>query len=65
VSSDKPSKISLVIFSVFVFAIDSRKPRFISSERLSFVSATAFLSSGIFENARKVFSKTKLKNAKS
>jgi hypothetical protein len=42
VSSDKPSKISLVIFFVFVFAIDSIKPRFFSSERLSFVSATAF-----------------------
>jgi hypothetical protein len=42
VSSDKPSKISLVIFSVFVFAIDSRNPRFFSSERLSFVAATAF-----------------------
>ena len=43
VSSDKPSKISLVIFSVFVFAIDSRNPRFFSSERLSLVSATTFL----------------------
>jgi hypothetical protein len=32
VPSDKPSKISLVIFSVFVFAIDSRNPRFFSSE---------------------------------
>jgi hypothetical protein len=42
VSSDKPSKISLVIFSVFVFAINSRKPRFFSSERLSFDSATVF-----------------------
>jgi hypothetical protein len=62
VSSDKPSKISLVIFYVFVFAIDSRKPRFISSERLSFDSATVFLSSDIFENAREVLSKTKLKN---
>jgi hypothetical protein len=65
VSSDKPSKISLVIFYVFVFAIDSRKPRFISSERLSFDSATVFLPSDIFENARKVLSKTKLKNVKS
>jgi hypothetical protein len=65
VSSDKPSKISLVIFSVFVFAIDSRKPRFISSERLSFDSVTAFLSSDIFENAEKVLSKPKLKNLKS
>jgi hypothetical protein len=65
VSSDKPSKISLVIFSVFVFAIYSRKPRFISSERLSFDSATAFLSSYIFENAEKVLSKPKLKNLKS
>jgi hypothetical protein len=42
VSSDKPSKISLVIFSVFVFAIDSRNPRFFSSERLSLVLAAAF-----------------------
>jgi hypothetical protein len=50
---------------VFVFAIDSRKPRFISSERLSFDSATAFLSSDIFKNAKKVLSKTKLKNLKS
>jgi hypothetical protein len=50
---------------VFVFAIDSRKPRFISSERLSFDSATAFLSSDIFENAKKVLSKMKLKNLKS
>jgi hypothetical protein len=65
VSSDKPSKNSLVIFSVFVFAIDLRKPRFISSERISFDSATAFLSSDIFENAKKVLSKTKLKNLKS
>jgi hypothetical protein len=65
VSSDKPSKISLVIFYVFVFAIDARKPRFISSERLSFDSATDFLSSDIFENAKKVLSKTKLKNSKS
>jgi hypothetical protein len=64
VSSDKPSKISLVIFSVFVFAIDSRKPRFISLERFSFDSATVFLSSDIFENAKKVLSKTKLKNFK-
>jgi hypothetical protein len=31
-----------VIFSVFVFAIDSRNPRFFSSKRLSFVSATTF-----------------------
>jgi hypothetical protein len=53
VSSDKPSKIFLVIFSVFVFAIDSRNPRFFSSERLSFVSATAFLSSDIFGNVGK------------
>jgi hypothetical protein len=65
VSSDKPSKISLIIFYVFVFAIDSRKPRFISSERLSFDSATAFLSSDIFENVEKVLSKPKLKNLKS
>jgi hypothetical protein len=65
VSSDKPSKISLVIFSVFVFTIDSRKPRFIYSERLSFDSATTFLSSDIFENAEKVLSKLKLKNLKS
>jgi hypothetical protein len=65
VSSDKPSQISLVIFSVFVFAIDSRKPRFISSKRLSFDSATAFLSSDIFENAEKVLSKLKLINIKS
>jgi hypothetical protein len=50
---------------VFVFAIDSRKPRFISSERLSFDSATAFLSSDIFKNAKKVLSKMKLKNLKS
>jgi hypothetical protein len=35
VSSDKPSKISLVIFSVFVFAIDSIKPIFFSSESFS------------------------------
>jgi hypothetical protein len=42
VSLDKPSKISLVIFYVFVFAIDSRNPRFFSSERLSLVSATSF-----------------------
>jgi hypothetical protein len=65
VSSDKPSKISLVIFSVFVFAIYLRKPRFISSERLNFDSAKAFLSLDIFENAKKVLSKTKLKNLKS
>jgi hypothetical protein len=64
VSSDGPSKISLVIFSVFVFAIYSRKPRFISLERLSFDSTTAFLSSDIFKNAKKVLSKTKLKNLK-
>jgi hypothetical protein len=50
---------------VFVFAIDSRKPRFISSKRLSFDSATTFLSSDIFENAEKVLSKPKLKNLKS
>jgi hypothetical protein len=63
VSSDKPSKISLVIFSVFVFAIDSRKPRFFSSERLSFVSTTAFLSSDrhLFQNAENVLLRPKLK----
>jgi hypothetical protein len=33
-----------VIFYVFVFAIDSRNPRFFSSERLNFVSATSLLS---------------------
>jgi hypothetical protein len=62
---DKPSKISLVIFSVFVFAINSRKPRFFSSERLSLDTAAAFLSSDIFENAELVLSKPKLKNLKS
>jgi hypothetical protein len=61
VSSDKPSKISLVIFSVFVFAIDSRNLRFFSSERLSLVSATTFLSPDVFENAKKLLSKPKLK----
>jgi hypothetical protein len=61
VSSDKPSKISLVIFYVFVFAIDLRNPRFFSSERLSLVSATAFLSPDIFKNAKKLLSKPKFK----
>jgi hypothetical protein len=35
------------------------------TERLSFDSATTFLSSDIFENAEKVLSKPKLKNLKS
>jgi hypothetical protein len=66
VSSDKPSKISLVIFSIFVFAIDSRKPRFFSSERLSFVSTTAFfILRHLFENVENVLLKPKLKNQKS
>jgi hypothetical protein len=34
----------LVIFSVLVFDMASRNPRFFSSERLSFISTTAFLS---------------------
>jgi hypothetical protein len=65
VSSDKPSQISLVIFTVFVFAIDSRNPRFFSSERLIFVSATTFLSSDIFGNVENVLLRPKLKNLKS
>jgi hypothetical protein len=50
---------------VLVFDIASRNPRFFSSERLSFILIAAFLSSDIFENAKKLFSKTKLKNLKS
>jgi hypothetical protein len=66
VSSDKPSKISLVIFYVFVFAIDSRNPRFFFSERLSFVSATTFLSSDIFRNVGKRCSQSRsLENLRS
>jgi hypothetical protein len=64
VSSDKPSKISLVIFFVFVFAIDSIKPRFFSSERLSFVSATAFYLGTSSEMLKKVLSKPKLRKFK-
>jgi hypothetical protein len=58
---DKPSKISLVIFSVFVFTIDSRKPRCISSERLSFVSAAIFFSLDISSEFFLSFPKPKTK----
>jgi hypothetical protein len=64
VSSDKPSKISLVIFSVFVFDIDSIKPRFFSSERLSFVSATAFYLETSSEMLKKCSQSRSLENLK-
>ena len=63
-SSDKPSKISLVIFSVFVFAIDSIKPRFFSSERLSFVSATTFYLETSSEMLKKCSQGRSLENLK-
>jgi hypothetical protein len=60
----KPSKISLVIFSVFVFAIDSIKPRFYSSERLSFVSATVFYLETSSEMLKKCSQSRSLENLK-
>jgi hypothetical protein len=62
VSSDKPSKISLVIFSVFVFA---KKPKILLLRKTQPCFGNNFLSSDIFGNVGKRCSQSRsLKNFK-